>query len=129
MGLFRVKGLTGNESMNELAQGEVLLSRLVHYAGRELFIAETEGSTECVFNEGFAEAEREGIRLRRDDIAQSEIVFERGAVVERGRRIDGPGLFHPAFTLVGVFGAPLAGGVEVFQAKADGVDLTMAVRA
>src|SRR5258707_355993 len=31
--------------------------------------------------------------------------------------------------LVGVLGAPLAGGIEVFQAEADGIDLAVAARA
>ena len=74
--------------------------------------------------------------LRGDDVAQAEVVLKRGTVVERGGGIDGPGLLGLRIGFpagigrhVAVLRPPLADGVEILQAEADGVDLAMAARA
>src|SRR4051812_14569184 len=107
--------------MNELTQSEAFLARLVDDACREVLIGEPKRSAERVLDEGFRESTHKAIRLRRDDVAQLEVVFERGTIVEGGGGIDGPGLLRSAFELIRVLGAPFAGSVEVLQAEADGI--------
>ena len=114
--------------MNELSQREIFASRLLHHRRGEVFVRETEGASEGVFDEGFGEAAGEGVGLCGDEVAQLEVVFEGGAVVEGGGARSGPSFFDSALFKV-VLGAPFAGGVEVFEAEADGVDLAVAARA
>ena len=64
-----------------------------------------------------------------DNVAQLVVGPKRRALVQGSRRFDRPcfaGLPRP---LIGVFRAPLAGGVEVLQAVADGVDFAVAAGA
>jgi len=116
-----VECFAGDERLHELAHREVLLLCALHDVGREGFVRKAEGSSQRILDQCFRETACEVLGLGGDEVAQLEVVFESGAFVEGGGRVDGPGLEAvprgAAVSVEGmeaVFGAPFAGGVEVF---------------
>ena len=127
--LLRLKRPALDEGVDEFINGELFALRGANNLIRQLFIRESEGTAQSVFDQVFGESAGEVYFSVGDDVAEFVIIGERRAVVKGAGGIDRPGLSFLPFSSGMVRGAPLAGGVEIFQSEADGVDLAMATGA
>jgi hypothetical protein len=127
--LFAAKFFAGGQRDEELLHHKTLRLRTLHDVIGEGGIGEAVGTAEGILDEGFGEAAGEVFALGGDEVAELEVVLEGGAVVELAAGVDGPGFLADAALFEGLLGAPFAGGVEVFEAEADEVDLAMSLQA
>ena len=117
--------------MNELAAEELFALRGANKFICQVFIRETEGTTQGVFDQVFSEAVCEVFFAFSDEVASFVVVVGSWSFVKCSRGVHCPGFAFadasasPVSRLVVVFSPPLSGGVEVFQAEANGVDLAM----
>ena len=111
--------------MNECAYWIIILLRGTDDFVGQIFIGETEGTTQSIPDQVFGETTGEIILSMSDLITQFVIVAKRGSLVKRSGGIDVPD-FLPFALAIEVLGPPLSGSVEVFQAEADRVDLAVA---
>ena len=100
-----------------------------HDVSGERFVEESERTPHPILHEGLGEAAAEFLRVGGDLVAEFEVVLEAGSFVESPGRTDRPGLTADPLLLVSLRRPPFAGGVEILQPEADGVDLTVALGA
>lgn len=95
----------------------------------QIRIREAVGSSKAIFDQGFRVTVGECLWLIGNPVSEFPVIIEFRAFMEGATGVDGP-VFAPADGLgVGFGRPPFAGGVEVLQSEADGVDLPVALGA